>query len=80
VLGTVKGRPLRYKIVDTDAYGIDSVTLDRNNGLLADRGVSRQLTCRYVPNLWHGRGGQTLGTRGQVRQGGLRPQERAPVQ
>jgi hypothetical protein len=32
----------------------------------------------YVPPIRHGGSGQTSGTGGQVRQGGVRPQKRAP--
>jgi hypothetical protein len=34
----------------------------------------------HVPDVWHGRSGQTYRAGRQVRQGGVRPQERAPRQ
>jgi hypothetical protein len=42
-------------------------------------GISRPVRAAfYVPYLRHGRGRQAYGARGQVSQGGVRPQERAP--
>jgi hypothetical protein len=62
-----------------DADSVGSFVLDRDNGLQTDRGVSRPVGVTfYVPYIRHGRGGQTSGACGQVPQGGVRPQERAP--
>jgi hypothetical protein len=63
----------------TNADSVASFMLGRNDGLQTDRGVSRPVgVAFYVPDLRHGRGGQASGAHGQVRQGGVRPQERAP--
>ena len=63
----------------TDSNSRGAALHDRSEGPEADRGVSRRVRAAfYVPYLRHGRGRQTSDPRGQVRQGGVRPQERAP--
>jgi hypothetical protein len=66
-------------MVDKHADSLDAFMLDRNDGLQTDRGVSRPVGVAFhVPDLQHGRGRQPSGDRGQIRQGGVRPQGRAP--
>jgi hypothetical protein len=61
------------------AHSVGSFMLDRDDGLQTDRRISRSNgVAFYVPELRHGRGGQASGASGQLRQGGVRPQERAP--
>ena len=63
----------------TDANSLGAALHDRDDGLQADRRVSRPIRAAfYVPHIQHGRGRQTSGVRWQVRQGEVRPQERAP--
>jgi hypothetical protein len=66
-------------MVDTDAHSVDTFMLDRNDGLKTDcRGFRSSGLAVHVPELRHGRGSHTPGAKRQVRQGGVRPQERAP--
>src|ERR1700751_1483438 len=61
------------------ADGIGPALLDRNDGLQEYRGGPRSIRAAfYVPEIRTGRGGQASGARGQVRQGAMRAQERAP--
>jgi hypothetical protein len=61
------------------ADGIGRSLLDRNGGLQKYRGGSRlNGVAYYVPDLRHGASGEARGAEWQVRQGGVRPQERAP--
>jgi hypothetical protein len=63
----------------TNVDSVGFALLDRNDGLQTHRGVSRSIGAAfYVPDLRHGRGRQTSGAGRQVRQGGVRPQKRAP--
>jgi hypothetical protein len=63
----------------TNVDSVGFALLDRNDGLQTHRGVSRSIgAASYVPDLRHGRGRQTSGAGRQVRQGGVRPQKRAP--
>lgn len=58
---------------------LTSSMLDRHDALLTDRRVSRPVRVAFhVAYLRHGRGRQAPGARRQVRQGGVRPQERSP--
>jgi hypothetical protein len=62
-----------------NAYSVGSFMLDRNDGLQTDRRVARSNGVAFhVPDLQHGGGSQTPGAGRQVRQGGMRPQERPP--
>jgi hypothetical protein len=64
----------------TNVDSVGFALLDRNDGLQTHRGVFRSIVAAfYVPDLRHGRGRQTPGAGRQVRQGGVRPQERAPI-
>jgi hypothetical protein len=66
-------------MVEKNAYSFGSSMLDRNDGLQTARGSSRSIGVAFhVPDIWHGRGRQAPGASGQVRQGGVRPQERTP--
>jgi len=60
---------------NTDASSLGVALLDRNDGLQEYRGVSRPVQCA-LPTTWKSR--QAPGAGRQVRQGGVRPQERAP--
>jgi hypothetical protein len=62
----------------TDVDSLGAALLDRNDGLQEYRGVSRSNgVAFYVPPIGDGGSAQASGARGQVRQGGVRPQERA---
>jgi hypothetical protein len=66
-------------MVETNANSIGFALLDRNNGLQTNRGVFRSNGVAFpVFDIWHGRGDQAYRARGQVRQGGVGPQEGAP--
>jgi hypothetical protein len=61
------------------ADGIGAALLDRNDGLQEYRGGSRSNgVAFYVPEIRTRGSGQTFGAGRQVRQGAMRPQERAP--
>jgi hypothetical protein len=63
----------------TNANSPGAALLDRNDGLQEYRGSSRSIGAAfYVPPMLDGRGRQASGAGRQVRQGGVRPQERAP--
>jgi hypothetical protein len=63
----------------TDADSVRFAVLDRDNGLQEYRGRSRSnRVAFYAPEIRPGRSGQTSGAGRQVRQGAMRPQERAP--
>jgi hypothetical protein len=56
-----------------------SIVLYGNDALQNDRGGPRSVgVALYVPPIRHGRGRQASGAGRQVRQGGVRPQKRAP--
>src|SRR5215467_6202706 len=62
----------------TDANSLGAALHGRNDGLEADRGVSRPVRAAFcVPYIRHGRGRQTSVARWRVRQGGVRTRERA---
>jgi hypothetical protein len=62
----------------TDADSLDTALLDRNDGLQEYRGSSRSNgVALYVHETRDGGSGQASGSGGQVREGGVRPQERA---
>ena len=66
-------------MVEKDANSLGAALHDRNDGLQADRRVSRPVRAAfYVPYVPHVRGRQTPVARWQVRQGRVRPQECAP--
>jgi hypothetical protein len=64
---------------NTHADSVGFAVLDRDDGLQTNRGVSgSNRVAFHVPDIRHGGGGQAYSACGQVRQGGVRPQERAP--
>ena len=70
---------LGANMVETNANSVGFALLDRNDGLQTNRGVFRSNGVAFhVFDIPHGRGAQAYSARGQVRQGGVRPQERAP--
>jgi hypothetical protein len=70
---------LGAKMENTHADGTDFAMLDWDDGLQRNRGVSRSnRDAFHVPDIRLGRGSQAPGACGQVRQGGVRPQERTP--
>jgi hypothetical protein len=65
--------------VDVNLTAIGFAMLDRNDGLQASRSVSGSVGVAFhVPPIRHGGSGQTFRAGRQVRQGGVRPQKRAP--
>jgi hypothetical protein len=63
----------------TNANSLGAALVDRNDRLQVDRRVPRSNGVAFdVPPIRDGGSRQTSSARGQVRQGGARPQKRAP--
>jgi hypothetical protein len=63
----------------TDVNSLGAALLDRNDGLQKYRGGSGSNgVAVYVPSIRDGGSGQASGAGRQIRQGGVRPQKRAP--
>jgi hypothetical protein len=74
------GPPIgRCNMVENNTYSVGSFMLDRRNRWQTARGASRPIGVTFhVPPIRHRRGRQTPGAGRQVRQGGMRPEKRAP--
>src|ERR1700751_2953829 len=74
------GPPIgRCNMVENNTYSVGSFMLDRRNRWQTARGASRPIGVTfYVPPIRHGRGRRPPRAGRPVRQGGMRPENRAP--